>query len=96
MKQCYLEQQLLASELEGVVQSHTQHPGAQCLAASRLQHCLTICPEQTILGVTTDHLRAVDPIREIKVTRSTRKESQLVLATFRNIKQILALVWRSD
>ncbi len=53
-------------ELEGVLNSRTQRPPAQCLATARLEQCLGPSDE-SLLGVTTEHLRAVDPMKGIQV-----------------------------
>jgi len=43
-------------------------PIAASLAGARVQHALDIGPECSMLGVTADDLRAVDPIMKTKVT----------------------------
>ena len=67
MKQHYLEQLVLSTELEGVLHTRTNHLPSDCMAAAQLQHCLNVCPEATLLGVETEHLKAVDPMRGMQV-----------------------------
>ena len=78
VKQAYLEQLLFTSLLSEVLPGHTgQQPSAACLATAELQHCLSVAPGATLLGVEHSHLRAADPTQTIKVGASVTQHTQL-------------------
>ena len=61
VKQRYLEQQLVCAELVLALQMVTGQPAVMSVAGAELQHCLSLCPEETLLGVQPAHIRAADP-----------------------------------
>ena len=61
VKQRYLEQQLVCAELVLALQMVTGQPAVMSVAGAELQHCLGLCPEETLLGVQPAHIRAADP-----------------------------------
>ena len=61
VKQRYLEQQLVCAELVLALLMVTGQPAVMSVAGAELQHCLGLCPEETLLGVPPAHIRAADP-----------------------------------
>ena len=62
LREHYLEQVLFSSEIAEVLHSRTRIPALDCLTAGEVQHCLEVSPDATLLGLTDEHLRAVNPV----------------------------------